>query len=72
MTKKKNNKRKSTKKKDRMEWEIIEKDDLYYIYLKKKYWKFKDQPVCYCKAITKKAAEECLQRLNHPLFDEEL
>jgi len=60
------------KKKEKLEWEIIEKNNLYYIYLKKKYWKFKDKPVCYVVSITKIAAEEALERLNNPIYDEEL
>ena len=59
-------------KKKRMEWEIIEQDGKWYIYLKKKFWKFKDQPVCYCMALTEDAAKRCLYRLNNPLYDDDL
>jgi hypothetical protein len=55
-----------------MEWEIVEQDGKWYIYLKKKFWKFKDQPVCYCVVLTEDAAKRCLDRLNNPLYDEDL
>ena len=63
---------KKSKKKNQMEWEIIERDGKWYIYLKEKYWKFKDQPVCYCMALTKDAADRALNKLNNPLYTDDI
>jgi len=50
-----------------MKWEVKElPDGRWGIFLCKKYWKFKDGPVCYSASITKALAELRVRRLNNP------
>jgi hypothetical protein len=48
-----------------MKWEVKElPDGRWGVYLKKKYWKFKDKEVLYCASRTKDGAEFTVKRLN--------
>jgi hypothetical protein len=45
-------------------------DGRWGIYLCKKYWKFKDQPVMYSAAVNERSAQMRVNRLNNPGFYE--
>lgn len=54
-----------------MKWEIRKVKDGWGIFLIQKYCKTKE-PVCYGVSVSKIGAETALDRLNNPIYEEEI
>jgi hypothetical protein len=54
-----------------MKWEVRKVGKKWGIFLMQKYCKT-DEPVCYGVSITKKGAQNGVDRLNNPLYKEKI
>ena len=54
-----------------MKWEVRKVEDKWGIFLIQKYCKT-DEPVCYGVSHTEKAANQAVERLNNPVYEEKL